>query len=512
MEDPPLVSHALTRDPIVTMHSEAIPFDNSYARLPERFFARLAPTPVSGPRLVRLNDELARQLGVDPEYFAMPQGVDVLAGNRVPESAEPLAMAYAGFQFGNWVPQLGDGRAILLGELIDRDGIRHDVQLKGAGPTPFSRRGDGRAGLGPVLREYIVSEAMAALGVATTRSLAVVTTGDSIMRETAVPGAILTRVALSHVRVGTFQFFAGRQDVEAIRALADHVIARHYPSESDSENPYIALLRAVIDRQAELVASWQAIGFIHGVMNTDNVSIAGETIDYGPCAFMDAYHPDTVFSSIDRMGRYAYKNQPSIAHWNLVGLAEALLPILGADQDAAIEAANEALQAFPGRFEYFYRLRLQRKLGLGDVREGDAALAGDLLNRMAENKADFTLSFRRLCEAVDEDARGGESVRSLFENPQAFDDWAVGWRRRLVGGGRSPAEVRNEMRAANPAFIPRNHLVEEVIRAGIDAGDFEPFARIVEVLGSPYDEQPGNERYAAPPTPDQIVRETFCGT
>jgi uncharacterized protein YdiU (UPF0061 family) len=494
------------------MDSALIPFDNSYARLPERFFARWSPTPVSEPRLLRLNDELARHLGISPEYFATPEGVDVLAGNRVPQGAEPLAMAYAGFQFGSWVPQLGDGRAILLGELIDRDGIRRDVQLKGAGPTPFSRGGDGRAGIAPVLREYIVSEAMAALGVATTRSLAAVTTGDSIMRETAVPGAVLTRVAQSHIRVGTFQFFAGRQDLEAIRTLADHVIARHYPSASQAEKPYLALLRAVIDRQAELIASWQTLGFIHGVMNTDNMSIVGETIDYGPCAFMDSYHPDTVYSSIDRMGRYAYKNQPAIAHWNLVGLAKALLPVLGTDQDAAVAQANEALQTFPERFEHFHHLGLQRKLGLGDSREGDVALAEDLMSRMADNKADFTLTFRRLAEAVDEDSRAGESVRSLFEKPQAFDDWAVAWKRRLDSEGRSRAEVRKNMRAASPAFIPRNHLIEEVIQAAVDGGDFEPFERIVEVLASPYDEQPENERYASPPRPDQIVHETFCGT
>ena len=305
-----------------TPEDAMFPFDNSYARLPERFFVRLPPTPVSEPRLIRLNEKLTLDLGLSPERLTTPEGIEVLAGNRVPDGAEPLAMAYAGFQFGSWVPQLGDGRAILLGELIDCEGVRRDVQLKGSGPTPFSRNGDGRAALGPVLREYIISEAMAALGIPSTRSLAAVATGERIRRETYLPGAVLTRVAQSHIRVGTFQFFAGSRDEAGVRALADHVIARHYPEASESDNPILALLDAVIERQAALVARWQLVGFIHGVMNTDNMSIAGETIDYGPCAFMDSYHPDTVYSSIDHRGRYAYGNQPSIAQWNLAGLRE----------------------------------------------------------------------------------------------------------------------------------------------------------------------------------------------
>jgi uncharacterized protein YdiU (UPF0061 family) len=488
------------------------PFDNSYARLPERFFARLPPTPVSEPGLIRLNESLALHLGLSPERLITSEGVEVLAGSRVPEGAEPLATAYAGFQFGNWVPQLGDGRAILLGELIDRDGVRRDVQLKGAGPTPFSRGGDGRAGLGPVLREYIVSEAMAALGIATTRSLAAVTTGEQIRRETDLPGAVLTRVAQSHIRVGTFQFFAGRGDQDAIRLLADHVIARHYPEASRADNPILALLGAVIERQAELVARWQLVGFIHGVMNTDNMSIAGETIDYGPCAFMDSYHPDTVYSSIDRMGRYAYGNQPSIAHWNLVGLANALLLLIADDQDAAVALATEVIQTFPERFEHFYRVGLQRKLGLVEAREGDAALAHDLLTRMAENGADFTLTFRRLGDVVDQRSQDNEWVSGLFEDPAAFDEWAVRWRHRLASEGRSSAESRSGMQSVSPAFIPRNHWVEEVIKAAVEEGDLEPFEQLLEVLASPYHDQPSLERYAAPPRTDQIVRETFCGT
>jgi uncharacterized protein YdiU (UPF0061 family) len=488
------------------------PFDNSYARLPDRFFARLPPTPVSQPGLIQLNEGLSRQLGLSPERLKTREGIEVLAGNRVPEGSEPLAMAYAGFQFGGWVPQLGDGRAILLGEVIDRDGVRRDIQLKGAGPTPFSRGGDGRAGVGPVLREYIVSEAMARLGIATTRSLAAVTTGEQIARDTVAPGAVLTRVAQSHIRVGTFQFFAARKDLDALRVLADHVIERHYPDLSHQDKPYLGLLDAVIDRQAELVAGWQLVGFIHGVMNTDNTSIAGESIDYGPCAFMDSFHPDTVFSSIDHGGRYAYGNQPAIAQWNLAGLARTLLPLIDDDEEAAVESANESIRSFVGRFEGFYLAGMRRKLGLAREREGDATLADDLLSCMANNKADFTLTFRGLSELADESPAANERVRALFEDPVAFDAWAVDWRERLASESRSAAERRSMMRSANPVYIPRNHRIEEVIRAAVDGGDLAPFERLIEVLDSPYEEQPGQERYAAPPRPEEIIHETFCGT
>lgn len=494
------------------MGSSLFPFDNSYARLPERFFARRSPTPVSRPSLIRLNECLARELGLDPERLLTPEGIEVFAGNRVPEGAEPLAMAYAGFQFGTWVPQLGDGRAILLGELIAPDGVRRDVQLKGAGPTPFSRNGDGRAGLGPVLREYIISEAMAALGIPTTRSLAAVTTGERIVRETHQPGAVLTRVAQSHIRVGTFQFFAGRRDQDALRMLADHVIARHYPEASEADNPILSLLAAVIERQAELIARWQLVGFIHGVMNTDNMSIAGETIDYGPCAFMDSYHPDTVYSSIDQRGRYAFAKQPSIAHWNLVGLANALLPFISDDPEIAVAWGTEVIQTFPDRFEHFYQAGLQRKLGLGEPKDGDAVLAQDLLTRMAKSSADFTLTFRRLGDLAHPSAVDDQWVSGLFDDPAVFDEWAVRWRRRLAADERSSAERRVEMRSVNPAFIPRNHRVEAAIQAAVEEGDLRPFEELIEVLSSPYDDQPSHEHYAAPPRPDQIVRQTFCGT
>ena len=486
-------------------------FDNSYARLPERFYSRLAPVGVSSPRLVRLNEKLAAHLNLDLAALSSPEGVAVLAGNRIPERADPLAMAYAGHQFGMFVPRLGDGRAILLGEVVDRDGVRRDIQLKGSGRTPYSRSGDGRAALGPVLREYIVSEAMAALGIPTTRALAAVTTGETVWRDRPLPGAVLTRVAQSHVRIGTFQFFAARGDTEAIRHLADYVIGRHYSAAAGEENPYLALLNALIGRQADLVASWALVGFIHGVMNTDNMSIAGETIDYGPCAFMDTYHPETVYSSIDRFGRYAYGNQPRIAQWNLTRFAETLLPLLAEDTNTAVEAAQTALDDFLPRFDQAFAAGLRRKLGLLQAEPGDALLAKDLLDLMAANSADFTLTFRRLCEAAG-NADRDEDVRRHFDDPSAFDGWAKQWRQRLSAEGGHPAERIAVMRRANPAFIPRNHLVEEAITAAQDHGDFGPFETLLCVLATPYEHQPGFTRYAEPPRPDQVVHQTFCGT
>lgn len=486
-------------------------FDNSYARLPEHFFARLAPTPVAAPRLLRLNEALALALGLDPAALSTPEGVSALAGNSVPAQSEPLAMAYAGHQFGNFVPQLGDGRAILLGEVIGIDGRRRDIQLKGAGPTPFSRRGDGRAALGPVLREYIVSEAMAALGVPTTRALAAVATGETVWRDAGLPGAVLTRVASSHIRIGTFQFFAARGDVDAVRALADHVISRHYPLAGEAANPCRALLEAVIARQAALVAQWMLVGFIHGVMNTDNMSIAGETIDYGPCAFMDSYHPATVYSSIDRDGRYAYGNQARIAQWNLARFAETLLPLLDAGADAALEEAEAAVAGFVGQFRHAFEAGLRRKLGLAEEQPEDFALAQDLLVRMANNRADFTRTFRFLAEA----ALGPEhdaAVRAEFADPAAFDAWAVKWRERLLAEGGGAEERRDAMRRANPAFIPRNHLVEEAIVAAVERADFAPFEALLAVLARPYADQPDMTRYGAAPRPEEIVYQTFCGT
>ena len=482
----------------------AFAFDNSYARLPPRFFARVDPTPVAAPKLVRLNAPLAEELGLDPASLETEAGVAALSGQSLPEGAASIAMAYAGHQFGGFVPQLGDGRAILLGEVVDRNGRRRDIQLKGAGPTPFSRMGDGRAGLGPVLREYLVGEAMHALGIPTTRSLAAVATGEHIMREGPLPGAVLTRVAASHIRVGTFQFFAARGDVEGLRLLADHVIARHDPAAAAAASPYRALLDGVIARQASLVARWLLVGFIHGVMNTDNTSVSGETIDYGPCAFMDAYDVGTVFSSIDRQGRYAYGNQPRIAVWNLARFAETLLPLLAADEKDAIAEAEAALGAFGERFDEAYRAGLRAKLGLATAKDGDVDLAFDLLGLMSEAKADFTNTFRALCDAAvgDDDA-----LRATLG--EGWDGWAARWRARLAeepGLGHRAA-----MRAVNPWVIPRNHRVEEALAAA-QRGDMAPFDALSAVLARPFDETGADLSYARPPEPGERVLATFCGT
>ena len=505
--DPPL-------SPALTGQQVCFAFDNTFARLPEYFYARLDPTPVAAPRIVKVNVELARELGLDANALTSEHGVAVLAGNRVADGAEPIALAYAGHQFGHFVPQLGDGRANLLGELVSRDGQRYDVQLKGSGRTPFSRGGDGRAALGPVLREYIVSEAMAALGVPTTRALAAVTTGEQVLRDIVLPGAVLTRVAASHLRVGTFQYFAARGDVDGLRMLADYAIVRHYPEAAQAKEPYGALLEGVIARQAQLIAQWMLLGFIHGVMNTDNTSISGETIDYGPCAFMEAYDPAKVYSSIDHGGRYAYGNQPRVALWNLARLAESLLPVLAQEsgsEEAGLVAANEALSAFEPQFQAAHSAGLRRKLGLVVVREGDAALAENLLQCMAANHADFTLTFRRLCDAA-AGPKGDAGVRALFADPAAYDSWAAGWRRRLeeeIADGQARTAA---MRRMNPLFIPRNHLVEAALDAANLRQDFQPFEDLLAVISRPYDERPELERFSAPARPEERVLQTFCGT
>jgi serine/tyrosine/threonine adenylyltransferase len=491
----------------MTVH---FPFQHTYAALPANFFARVMPTPVASPRLIKVNRPLALHLGLDPDLLESPEGAEILSGKILPAGAEPIAMAYAGHQFGHFVPQLGDGRAILLGEVIDKDGVRRDIQLKGSGPTPFSRRGDGRAALGPVLREYIVSEAMFALGIPTTRSLAAAITGESVMRETPLPGAVLTRVAASHIRVGTFQYFAARQDTEAVRRLADHVIARHYPQLASAARPYPALLSTVIARQAELVARWLLVGFIHGVMNTDNTSISGETIDYGPCAFLDHYDPAQVFSSIDELGRYAYANQPKIALWNLTRFAECLLPLFSDDQDKAIAEAQELLGAFADVFNAAYKAGLRKKLGLFTEHDDDQLLAQALLDTMAKGEADFTLTFRRLSDAAGDTDVG--DVRRLFAEPEAFDEWAGRWRRRVAQEPQSAAERQAAMRAVNPAFIPRNHRVEAVIAAAVTHDDYTPFEELLMVLAKPFEDQPAFVDYANPPQPHERVCQTFCGT
>jgi len=485
-------------------------FDNKYARLPERFHARLNPVHVAKPGLVKLNVALAKQLGLDPAALASVNGVAMLAGNQVPVGAEPVALAYAGHQFGHFVPQLGDGRAVLLGEITGKDGIRRDIQLKGSGRTPFSRGGDGRAALGSVLREYLVSEAMSALGIPTTRSLAAVTTGEVVYREAPLPGAVLTRVAASHIRVGTFQYFAARGDMEAVRLLADHAIARHYP-EAEGPARYGTLLAAIAARQAALAARWMQVGFIHGVMNTDNTAISGETIDYGPCAFMDAYDPAQVFSSIDRSGRYAFANQPRIALWNLARLAECLLPLLDADENRAKDLALEALSGFMPRFNADYLGGMRRKIGLEMEQDGDARLIQDLLDLMAGQRADFTQTFRALCDAAA--AEDEETSQSALPIPKAaMEDWHRKWRQRLTAEPTARAPRTAMMRATNPAYIPRNHLVEAALDTAVRLADFEAFETLLDVTARPFTERPGLERYTLPPKPEERVLQTFCGT
>ena len=486
-----------------------IPFDNSYARLDGDFYTRLPPTPVEAPGPIRVNEALARELGIDPQWLASAEGTAAIAGNRVPEGADPLAAVYAGHQFGSYNPQLGDGRAILLGEVVTEAGHRYDIQLKGSGPTPYSRGGDGRSPLGPVIREYVVSEAMHALGVPTTRALAAVTTGERVARDRFLPGAVLARVASSHIRIGTFQFFAANGNHEALSALVAHSLARHYPALAAGDNPALALLTAVIDAQAELVARWQLLGLIHGVMNTDNMLICGETIDYGPCAFMEGYDPAQVFSSIDQGGRYAYRNQPGIAHWNLAVFAQALLPLLAPEQDDAVALAQEAVDAFPARFGAAHRRGLAAKLGLAEIVSSDEPLVDELFAVMAAEKLDFTLCFRRL---YDHATASDVGIGDLFELPDALLPWLSRWRQRLGEDPLTPETRKERMRKANPALIPRNHQVELAIRAAEDESDFGPFNALVDILADPFDYDAGKSGYATPAAPEEAVCRTFCGT
>jgi uncharacterized protein YdiU (UPF0061 family) len=485
-------------------------FVNTYAALPDRFYARVHPSGAPSPRLIAYNRDLARELGPSWEAVDDATAAAVFSGNQVPDGSMPIAMAYAGHQFGGFSPQLGDGRAILLGETVDRDGVRRDIQLKGAGRTPYSRGGDGRAALGPVIREYIVSEAMHALGLPTTRALAAVATGDQVYRETVLPGAVLTRVAKSHVRVGTFQFFAARGDTDGVKALADYVIARLYPDLANEANPYLGLLRRVAERQSALVARWMQIGFIHGVMNTDNSSISGETIDFGPCAFMEAYDPATVFSSIDRNGRYAYHNQAGIAQWNLARLAETLLPLLADELDAAVEIANAEVQRFGPLFTGHWVTGLRRKLGLARERDGDEALIQGFLDLLQAGEVDFTRGFRLLADA----AEGNDGpLLSLFVDHAPVMAWLDEWRRRHEGEEIAAAERAVAMRAVNPVYIPRNHLIEEAIVAATEREDYGPFERLHAVLAHPYDQRADvAARYELPAEPEERVLRTFCGT
>ncbi len=478
-------------------------FDNSYSHLPESFFTRQNPGPVNSPKLVILNEPLAEELGLEISALQSEEGIAAFAGNQIPEGAEPLAQAYAGHQFGHFT-MLGDGRAVLIGEQITPKGERVDIQLKGSGRTPYSRGGDGRAALGPMLREYIISEAMHGLGIPTTRSLAVVTTGETIIRETLLPGAILTRVAASHIRVGTFQYAAGRGEIDDLRALADYTIKRHYPNIKDNEYKYVSLLREVIKRQAALIAKWQLVGFIHGVMNTDNMTISGETIDYGPCAFMDQYDPSTVFSSIDREGRYAYANQPYIGGWNLARFAETLLPLLHENQEQAVQLAQETISGFTQLYQTNWLTGMRGKLGIFNEEEQDESLFEELLNLMHKYQADYTNTFRSLTYAQYDDNK-------LFGQPE-FLQWKERWQARLGRQKETEEESNQLMQNSNPAVIPRNHRVEEALAAAVTQGDYSVMNELLQVLSNPYAHNPGQEEYCTLPEPSTRPYQTFCGT
>lgn len=491
------------------MVSGGFEFDNTYARELRGFYVPSKAAEAPQPRLLRLNRRLAVELGLDPDALTSHHGAAVFAGNDTPKGASPLAQVYAGHQFGGFVPQLGDGRALLLGEVIDRSGRRRDIQLKGSGRTPFSRGGDGKATIGPVLREYLISEAMHALGVPTTRSLASVTTGERIYREEPLPGAVLTRVAASHIRVGTFEFFAARGEVEKVKQLADYSIARHYPELRDSDSPYLGFLAAVRDAQAALIARWMHVGFVHGVMNTDNMTISGETIDYGPCAFIDAYEPAAVFSSIDTHGRYAYSKQPLIARWNLGRLADTLLPLIDADSNRAVQLAGDAVNAFVDHYVAHWLDGMRVKLGLTSSEDGDFDLATGFLTALEGQNGDYTLALRRLSDA----ARGDDdALRVLLDDPSAYNAWADHWRARLSRESVSAEARAQAMNRVNPIYIPRNHKVEEALTAAVEGQTLEPFETLLEVLESPFDEKEGLEAYASPARESFGRYRTFCGT
>ncbi|TDU70660.1 uncharacterized protein YdiU (UPF0061 family) [Prosthecobacter fusiformis] len=486
-------------DPQSSKNDAGWHLQNTYSRLPGLLHVSASPVPVKRPALKVFNHELARELELNGSALDTQEGAEIFAGNRIPGGAEPLAQAYAGHQFGHFTT-LGDGRAILLGEQLTSVGERYDIQLKGSGITPFSRRGDGRAALGPMLREYIISEAMHGLGIPTTRSLAVTTTGEAVYRPQPLPGAVLTRVAASHIRVGTFEWAAAHGDTAAVKALTDYTIARHYPEVVGSAEPYLAFLKAAIDRQAALIAKWLQVGFIHGVMNTDNMALSGETIDYGPCAFMDVYDPATVFSSIDRQGRYAYGNQPSIAKWNLARFAEALLPLLHADEEKSVELANEAIESFGRIYEQYWLDGRRKKLGLHTQEDGDRALIQRLLNWMKDAKADYTLTFRSL------------SADTPLPMDAPFQIWHGEWRARLARQPQSMSEVVTLMQAHNPAFIPRNHKVEEALAAAVERDDLSVMERLLSILKKPYDYSVDAPEYSAPLDAGADGYQTFCGT
>ena len=489
-----------------------IPFHNSYARLGENFYARTTPAPVTNPELIIFNHALGDELGLSDTCLNATDSTAILAGNCVPDGAEPLAMAYSGHQFGHFNPQLGDGRALLLGQIGRPDGTHADIHLKGSGRTAFSRDGDGRSALGPVLREYLVSEAMARLGVPTTRALAAVATGEQVARQVLLPGGVITRIACSFVRVGTFEYFSSRGDLGAVTKLADYVIEHNYPDCRGAPQPYLAWFEAIIERQAALIAQWLQIGFIHGVMNTDNMSIAGETIDYGPCAFMDHYAHDQVYSSIDRHGRYAYNNQANIGLWNLTRLAESLLPLLADQPEAAVEAAKDALSKYAGLYEGYWLDGMREKTGLLTQGDDDKALINALFDVMAASRADFTLTFYYLSGLAIDSTDQDKDLHALFNDPERICQWAQQWRTRLRQEGSDDATRQARMQAVNPVYIPRNHRIETAIRAAEDRDDFSVFHDLHAVLQRPYARQPQKDAYMLPPEPSEVVQQTFCGT
>lgn len=489
-------------------------FDNSYARELPGLYAPWQAAQVPQARMIKLNQALAVELGLDVALLATELGAAIFSGNQLPAGASPLAQAYAGHQFGRYSPQLGDGRALLLGEVIDSLGQRRDIAFKGSGRTPFSRGGDGKATLAPMLREYLISEAMQALGIPTTRALAVVGTGEAVLRDTVLPGAVLTRVASSHLRVGTFQLLAAQDDDSALRQLADYAIARHDAALMAAENPYLSFLQAVSERQAALIAQWMLAGFIHGVMNTDNMTISGETIDYGPCAFMDSYDPGTVFSSIDSQGRYAYSNQPHIAQWNLARLAETLLSLIDPNPERAVQLATAVLDRFPQDYETHWLAGMRNKLGWTGAQPEDMQLARDFLASMEGQGVDFTLAFRHLADLLESPASGeASSLRALYENSEQFDIWLALWYKRVQQETLTPEQLAlraSAMRAVNPLYIPRNHLVEQALNAALQ-GDLQPFEQLLAVVQNPYQEKAVWARYAEP-GPAAAAYRTFCGT
>ncbi len=484
-------------------------FDNTYAKQLEGFYSACQSAVIPSPKLIKINSELAKQLNLNLDGSTVSEQLNIFSGNELPDESSPLAQVYAGHQFGGFSPQLGDGRALLLGEVLDKKGKRFDIQLKGSGRTPYSRGGDGKAGIGPVLREYMLSEAMHALNVPTTRALAAVTTGEMIMREKPIPGAVLTRVASSHIRIGTFQYFAARGEVEKIRQLADYTIARHYPELIETDNPYLNLLDAVCDAQALLVSKWMLIGFVHGVMNTDNMTVSGETIDYGPCAFIDSYNPAAVYSSIDKQGRYALQNQPPIAQWNLARFAETLLPLIDSDQEHSIELVTSVLNKFPEKYSEYWLNGMRSKLGLKSSQETDLEIVNDLLAQLHEYQVDYTNFFRDLAEVILGDDK---AAHKYFSNVMAFEKWLARWKDRLSNESMTAEESAQLMKQVNPVYIPRNHKVEEVIEAAMLNDDYSKFEMLLEVLSQPYQVQSGKEEYAQPAPKEFGTYQTFCGT